>query len=138
MPRSSNTRCCDFCGKPESLPSRQLEMDEDDLWVCSECKARLTSKPTASVEDADLDEKLKPLIGKSAGAICYTLNLPYVPPYLYVIDAATNIAYDQDRYMSAWSFVTQRLDGTTVWLSEDRRARAIVSPEGTIQIVRRE
>jgi len=85
-------------------------------------------------DDSELDEKLKALIGHSAGAICRTLDLPYEPPYQSIIDAASKIAYDEDRYMSAWSFVTQWLDGTTVWQSEDRSAKALVSTDGTIQI----
>ena len=112
-------------------------MDEDGLWVCSECKAKLRSKPSADRDDYGMDEKLKPLIGKSAGAICFTLDLPYKPPYQSVIDAASNIAYDQDRYMSAWSFITQWMDGTTVWQSEDRSTRAYVLPDGAVQIENR-
>jgi hypothetical protein len=133
---------CDFCGRPETRFQYQnldgqleLEMDEDGLWVCSECKARLISKPTGDVDDdSELDEKIKALIGKSAGAICRTMDLPYQPPYQPIIDAASKIAYDEDRYMSAWSFVTQWLDGTTVWQSEDQSAKALVSTDGHIQI----
>ena len=134
---------CDFCGRPETIfldqnlnGQRELEMDEDGLWVCSECKARLISKSTGYVDedDSELDEKIKALIGKSAGAICRTMDLPYVPPYQSIIDAASKIAYDEDRYMSAWLFVTQWMDGTTVWQSEDRRAKALVSTDGNIQV----
>ena len=74
------------------------------------------------------------MVGKSAGAICRTLNLPYVPPYRSVIDAASRIAYDEDRYMSAWLFVTQWMDGTTLWQPEDQSARALVYTEGHILI----
>jgi hypothetical protein len=111
-------------------------MDEDGLWVCAECGARLVSRPTGCVNEdgSELDERLESLIGKSAGAICRTLDLPYEPPYESTIDAASRIAYDEDRYMSEWSFVTQWLDGTTVWESADRSARALVSPEGSIRI----
>jgi hypothetical protein len=134
---------CDFCGRPETIiqsqnlnGQRELEMDEDGLWVCSECKARLMSKPTGYVDedDSELDEKIKALIGKSAGAICRTMDLPYVPPYQSIIDAASKIAYDEDRYMSAWLFVTQWMDGTTVWQSEDQSANALVSTDGNIQV----
>ena len=134
---------CDICGRSGSIdPSRQrkgrrvIEMDEDDLWICQECQARLTSKPVGSEDekDGELDEKLTALVGKSVGAICLTLNLPYEIPYQPIIDAASKIAYDEDRYMSAWSFVTQWIDGTTVWQSEDRRARALVLPDGTIHV----
>jgi len=134
---------CDFCGRPGTElqyqnpgGQRGLVHDEDGLWVCSECKVRLVTKPTGHVDhdDSELDEKLKALIGHSAGAICRTLDLPYEPPYQSIIDAASKIAYDEDRYMSAWSFITQWLDGTTVWQSEDRSAKALVSTDGTIQI----
>ena len=111
-------------------------MDEDGLWICQECRARLTTKPVGSEDekDGELDEKLTALVGKSAGAICLTLNLPYEFPYQSIIDAASKIAYDEDRYMSAWSFVSQWIDGTTVWQSEDQRARALVLPDGTVQV----
>jgi hypothetical protein len=133
---------CDFCGRPETISQgqhpddqRELELDQDGLWVCSDCKARLTGKPTdhPADDEGELDERIKALVGKSAGAICRTLNLPYVPPYQSIIDAASRIAYDEDRYMSAWLFVTLWMDGTTVWQSEDRSARALVSAEGTVQ-----
>jgi len=111
-------------------------MDEDGLWVCSECKARLIGQPTGYLDedDCELDARIKALVGKSAGAICRTMNLPYVPPYQTMIDAASRIAYDEDRYMSAWLFVTQWMDGTTLWQNEDRSARALVSADGSVQI----
>lgn len=142
MSRSDVSPVCDFCGRPgtksqyQALGTRRLlEMDEDGLWVCSECKARLIGKPIGKLEDEfELDEEIKALIGKSAGTICLTMNLPYEPPYQSIIDAASKIAYDEDRFMSAWSFVTQWMDGTTVWQSEDLSARAFVSPDGNIEI----
>ena len=79
-------------------------------------------------------EELRALVGKSAGAICYTLNLPYEPPYQTVIDAASKIAYDEDRFMSAWSFVTQWPDGTTVWRAAGEDAIAIVAADGSVRI----
>jgi len=130
---------CDFCGSSGTRPQdlnlngqRELEMDEDGLWVCSECKARLISKPTGYLDEdgSEVDEDIRALIGKSAGAICRTLDLPYKPPYQSIIDAASKIAYDEDRFMSAWSFVTQWVDGTTVWQSPDKSARALVSADG--------
>ena len=131
---------CDFCGRPEAIPQypnlngqRELEMDEDGLWVCSECKARFISKPTGSMDSDELDGKIRALVGKSAGAICLTLDLPYETPYQSIIDAASKIAYDEDRFMSAWSFVTQWIDGTTVWQSEDKSAKAFVTTDGDVQ-----
>ena len=134
---------CDFCGRPGTAVQsqnlegqRELELDQDGLWVCSECKARLTSRSTGHLhEDAsELDERLRALVGKSAGAICRTMNLAYVPPYRSIIDAASRIAYDEDRYTSAWLFVTQWMDGTTLWQTEDGNARALVSTDGNMQI----
>jgi hypothetical protein len=88
-------------------------------------------------EVLDVPEELGLLVGKSAGAICRTLNLPYEPPYQVVIDAASRIAYDEDRYMSAWSFVTQWQDGTTVWRAEDGGSVALVTPGGSIHVQQR-
>ena len=139
MPRQ---RTCDFCGRPElellaetpiGLPV--LEPDEDGLWACFACRARLVLPPIG--EAVDVPAGLGPLVGKSAGAICRTMNLPYEPPYQAVIDAASEIAYDRDRYMSAWSFVTQWLDGTTVWRAEDRGTIAMVAPDGSIRVQQR-
>jgi len=85
-------------------------------------------------DERELDDNIKALVGKSAGAICFTMNLPYEPPYQSIIDAASKVAYDEDRYMSAWSFVTQWMDGTTVWQSEDQSAVALVHADGNVQI----
>jgi hypothetical protein len=134
---------CDFCGRPERVlqyqnpnGQRELEMDEDGLWVCSECKARLIGEPTGQLDqdDSELDERIRALVGRSAGAICRTMDLPYALPYDSIIDAASRIAYDEDRYMSAWLFVTQWMDGTTLWQTEDQSARALVSTDGHIRI----
>ena len=136
-------RCCDFCGRSENDLSAGappgttiLELDEDDLWVCYQCRKRLVTPPVGKGED--LAEGLEVLVGKSAGAICLTLNLPYEPPYQSVIDAAAKIAYDEDRYMSAWSFVAQWLDGTTVWRAEAGSAIALVGPDGSVRVEHKE
>lgn len=112
-----------------------MEMDEDGLWVCHNCRDNLVL-PTVSKETIEMEapEELRDLVGKSAGVICRTLNLPYEPPYQVVINAASKIAYEEDRFMSAWSFTTQWLDGTTVWRSQDGEAMAIVAPGGIICI----
>jgi len=39
--------------------------------------------------------------------------------------------------MSAWSFVTQWLDGTTVWRAEDGSSMAVVAPDGSIRVQHR-
>jgi hypothetical protein len=92
------------------------------------------TSPTTQDSAFDLDEALQPLVGKSAGAICRTLELPFVPPYKIVIEAASKIAYDRDLYMSAWLFVTQWQDGTTVWQASDGQATALVTPDGAVNI----
>ncbi len=132
-------RYCDFCGRSEIEFLHQIldglsaiGLDEDGLWVCHECRNKL-ALPIVG-EEAEVQPELQALVGKSAGAICRTLNLPYEPPYQAVIEAASKIAYDEDRFMSAWSFVTQWLDGTTVWRSEDGAFKAFVDPGGTIII----
>ena len=109
-----------------------IALDEDGLWVCYNCRGKLTLPPVG--ETGELPEGLEKLVGKSAGAICRTLNLPYEPPYRSVIDAASKIAYDEDRYLSAWSFQSQWLDGTTVWCAEDGSSIALVTPDGTISV----
>ena len=139
----SEQRSCDFCGRSEidllaqaPVGSPAMELDEDGLWICCNCRAKLVL-PAVGQEAGDLVEELRALVGKSAGAICYTLNLPYEAPYRSVIEAASKIAYDEDRFMSAWSFVTQWLDGTTVWRAEDGEAEAIVAPDGSVRVQRR-
>ena len=132
---------CDICGRSANDPARQatnrrlkVKLDDDGLWVCSDCKATLVTLPT-SLEDEDVpDDRIKKLVGKSAGAICRTLNLPFAPPYQPIIEAASRIAYDEDRFMSAWLFVTQWMDGTTIWQSPDKSARALVTLNGDVQI----
>jgi hypothetical protein len=82
----------------------------------------------------ELEEEIKALVGKSAGAICHTLNLPFEPPYQIVLNAASKIGYDEDHYMSGWLFVNQWMDGSTVWRSEDGRGMAIVKLDGRVQV----
>jgi hypothetical protein len=133
---------CDFCGlseielpPPKSNVSPKLRLDEDGLWVCYRCQSHITTPPIGRrTDNSEMDIALQPLVGKSAGAICRTLELPVEPPYQAVIEAASKIAYDQDQYMSAWLFVDLWLDGTTLWKSNTDQQIAVVSPDGTIQI----
>jgi hypothetical protein len=133
---------CDICGRSEDqlrqeLPGKsfRLVMDDDGLWLCPDCRGRLTTRPVSREEEEDdeLDDEIKALIGRTAGAICRTLNLPYTPPYQLVIDAASCIAYDEDVHMSNWTFAALWLDGTTVWRSEDGAATALVSDDGQVR-----
>jgi hypothetical protein len=133
-------RCCDICGRPENDPelaaekgSLKLELDPDGLWICQDCRGRLILPPIGALSEKYAG-KLGTLVGESAGAICRTLDLPYEPPYRSIIDAASQIAYDEDRFMSAWLFVTQWSDGTTLWRTEDGDATAMVGPDGAIHI----
>ena len=126
---------CDICGRP--VPVDELETDADALWICASCRPGLVTRPVAAEAEAELNERLQQLVGKSAGAICHTLDLPFVPPYDTIITAAAKIAYDEDRYMSAWSFLTQWLDGTTVWLSANKHRKAIVTVNGQVQVIER-
>jgi len=137
----SEPKSCDFCGRLEAtLPTpaqegaAKLKIDEDGLWSCHDCRARLVAPLVGEMADAELPQEIRALVGKSAGAICSVLNLPYEPPYRSVIDAAHTIAYDGELYMSAWSFVSQWLDGTTVWRNEDGSATAIVTEDGAVRI----
>lgn len=131
---------CDFCGRSElelQRPDRnslnKIETDEDGLWICSDCQTKTVSMPSGIVEEDEHDQRIRTLIGKSAGSICLTMNLPYEPPYENIIDAASKIAYDEDRYMSTWSYLAQWIDGTTVWLSPDKNTKALVLPNGDIE-----
>jgi hypothetical protein len=133
-------RFCDICGRSEgelierSGGDPKLKIDADGLWVCGECQGRLSTPPVGEEGDEILDEELTNLVGRSAGAICYTLDLPYEPPYQEIIDAASKIAYDEDRQMSSWSFRTQWLDGSTVWWDEEGGLKAIVGGDGSVHI----
>ena len=137
----SEQRYCDFCGRPEDmLPepatgTDKLILDTDNLWVCAECNSRMVAQPVGQQYSTGLEDALLSLVGQSAGAICRTLALPYEPPYKNVLDAASAIAYDQDHYMSAWCFVSQWLDGTTVWRSPDTASKAIVTASGDLHTI---
>jgi hypothetical protein len=114
-------RTCDICSRSETTLQKdypgyrtRIELDEDGLWICSACRKQLKSKPTAIDSEELLDPRLKSLVGKSAGAICRTLELPFSPSFNDIIEAASKIAYDQDMYMSTWLFVNLWQDGTTL------------------------
>ena len=135
-------RVCDFCGRSlialeseDPIGRISLKVDSDGLWACNTCRKRIRSRPENRDPDHNLlDVQLQPLVGKSAGAICRTLELPFVPPYDAVIEAASQIGYDQDLYMSNWLFVTRWQDGTTVWRAADGHARALVNLDGIVTI----
>lgn len=132
---------CDFCGRFEhELPvsahikDPKLTIDEDGLWVCAECRPKLHTEPVGDGWDVELEDELMALIGQSAGAIYRKLDLPFAPPYKYVLSAASIIGSTDEQPMSGWLFVNQWLDGSTVWRAEDGRGMAIVKPDGSIQV----
>lgn len=134
-------RSCDICGRSETTlrmanldDKPPIQVDEDGLWICDACKKRSRTRHAALENAGDFDEALRSLIGKSAGAICRTLELPFAPPYEIVIDAASKIAYDQDMFMSAWLFVSKWQNGTTIWRASDGYAIALVTPDGIVNI----
>jgi len=132
---------CDICGRSAAEISRRpmegtaLRI-ENGLRLCRDCSTRLATHQKDDALNKEPDEQLALVIGKSAGAICLTMNLPYEPPYCAIIDAASKIAYDEDRYMSAWIFDSLWLDGTTVWHEEDGSAVALVYADGSVDIQR--
>jgi hypothetical protein len=137
----SERRSCDICGRSEDRLSARnandsldLELDEDGLWICRDCRARLVTSPVGQTVAADLSDEIRALVGESAGAICFTLNLPYEPPYRTIIDAASKV---WEMHMSSWSFVTQLSDGTTVFRAPDGDAIATVTRDGCVQIERK-
>ena len=78
-------------------------------------------------------EKLESLVGKNAGAIAMTLNLPYVEPYTVVIDGAIAV---QESLRSPWTFIGLDQNGNTLWVSPDEKSLLRVDQEGTIALER--
>jgi hypothetical protein len=64
-------RICDICGRSASeLPPQEgdtplLKMDEDGLWLCADCREIIKSEPLGEGGGGEIDEELKPLIGKA-------------------------------------------------------------------------
>ena len=86
--------------------------------------------PAGEWEDAILSDEVRTLVGKSVGAICFTLNLPDEPPYHRIVNHAVEM---HNHLMSAWSFVTQWADGT-IWRDEEGIAIAFVSGDEVVDI----
>ena len=122
------TMRCDVCG---GTKIGELEMDQDGLWICSDCRPRLVASPIGELEDANLSGEIGALKGRSVGAISLTLNLPYEPPYQRIVNHAVEM---HNNLMSAWSFVTQWTDGTTVWRDEEGSAIAFVTGDDEVYI----
>ena len=137
----SEEKFCDFCGryehelpKPKDKETPELTIDEDGLWICSDCRAKISAEPVGDGWEVELEDEIKALIGESAGTIYRKLGLPYEPPYENVLDAASKIGSAEDHIMSGWLFVNQWLDGSTVWRSQDGRGMVIVQPDGSIKV----
>ncbi len=106
------------------------------LWLCRPCNVRLEKRSNGDEEHYDetlLAMELRPLVGKSARVICMALDLPRHPPFRQIIDDAGLL---QERSMSAWPFVTQWTDGSTVWRAPDHSAVVVVKFDGTMQVSR--
>jgi hypothetical protein len=85
----------------------------------------------ARVGEDEMPEAVRALVGRQAGWITMTLNLPYEPPYRDLIDHAERM---QSSLRSPWTFVAQWLDGTTLWRAPDGSAVATVSPDSSLRI----
>jgi hypothetical protein len=128
-------RKCDICNRTES---QLIGNDADDhpllvikggLLLCGDCwdKVDIVGDPLTGKE---LNDPIQSLVGKSAGAVAMTLNLPYEHPYRDIIDDAGMI---QNSIRSPWTFVEIWLDGSTVWIAPDGSRKAIVCRDGTIR-----
>jgi hypothetical protein len=122
------TMRCDICG---GTKIGDVELDQDGLWVCSDCLPRLGASPIGELEDANLSDEITALKGKNVGAICLTLNLPYEPPFQRIVDHAVEM---HNNCMSTWSFETQWTDGTTVWRDEAGGGKVFVSGDDEVYI----
>ena len=76
-----------------------------------------------------MEEYLESLVGKNAGAIAMTLNLPYIDPLQVVIDGAIAV---QESLRSPWTFVGLDAENNTIWLSPDRKRVLRVDPDGNL------
>jgi hypothetical protein len=137
-------RRCDLCGRTEGEILAQtpgtvqaLELNGMGLWLCLQCRSQPSTGPSSLDEDREVYEfpaELRPLLNKSAGAICMTMDLPRRPPFREIVEDAYVL---QGRTMGAWIFVTQWNDGSTIWRSPDGLQVAIIKFDGTMRIEQR-
>lgn len=113
---------CDICNAP-ALPKIL-----SGLYICSQCEQKIANFED-ELEDLELQPELKPLIGKSAGWITQTLNLPYVYPYEKIIDAADVM---QDNLRSAYTLYQIWQGDVTVWLAPGENSICLVTSENKI------
>ena len=76
------------------------------------------------------------LLGMSAGAVCRVLDNPAGSAVESIIEAAYEIAYEQDRHMSTWVLAGFSDEGGSVWRSPDGESLAEVGADGRIEIRR--
>jgi hypothetical protein len=136
-------RHCDMCGRTEQgivaggtgeFPG--LELSRNGWWLCRRCQSQVNPVPAKEDDEDEYEEyrlppELQALVGKSAGTVCMILDLPRRPPYKQIIEDATIL---QHQSMTAWTFVTEREDGSSVWESPDKKSSAIVQFSGAVQV----
>jgi hypothetical protein len=136
-------RRCDMCGRTEQEIAAgttgevaRLELSRNGWWLCRHCQSQVNPIP-AKEDDEDeyevyrLPPELQPLVGKSAGTVCMILDLPKRPPFKQVIEDAYIL---QQQSKTAWTFVTERDDGSSAWESPDKRSLAIVTFDGSVRL----
>jgi hypothetical protein len=74
------------------------------------------------------------LLGMSAGAVCRVLDDPAGSAVERIVEAAYEIAYEQDRYMSAWVLAGFSDGGGSTWRSPDGESIAEVGIDLRIEI----
>lgn len=113
---------CDICGlqKPLNMQS--------GLYVCSQCGQKIVNFDLVE-HHSELIPELQRLIGKQAGWITQTLNIPYVYPYTTIIDAADVL---QDSLRSVYLLNQIWEDGTTVWRAIDGNELCLVTKDKEI------
>lgn len=128
-------RKCDVCNLTESqlifhgADDFPVRVTKSGLLLCSNCGDKVDSTDDL-LGGQELTDPLHSLIGKSAGTIAMTLNLPYEPPFRDIIDDASMI---QNSIRSPWEFAEIWLDGSTVWIDPDGTQKAIVCRDGTVR-----
>ena len=134
-------RRCDMCGRTEQEIAARgtaeysgLELGRNGWWLCRRCQSEVNPNPAKDDEEYEeyqLPPELRALVGKSAGTVCMVLDLPRRPPYTQIIEDASIL---QHQAMTAWTFVTEREDGSSVWESPDKRASVIVKFDGAVRV----
>ena len=76
------------------------------------------------------DDEINALVGKNAGQIAMTLDLPYIHPYGSVIDGAIAV---QESLRSTWIFAGMDSENNTVWISPDQVWVLHVDSDGDIK-----